>query len=74
MDIDEEASRWPDTFEPERWDPQRRRRRRFTAWLCAGLAMAVLVIVGGPAIYFRIEGTGPKRLTLPAVPARRWAR
>ena len=28
VDIDEEAAKWPDTFEPERWDPERRRHRR----------------------------------------------
>jgi hypothetical protein len=28
VDIDERASRWPDTFEPERWGPERSRRRR----------------------------------------------
>ena len=70
-DIDEQASMWPDTFEPERWDPdqrERRRRKRVIVWFCAGLAALVLVVVGGPAIYFHIEGAGPKRLTLPVGP------
>jgi polyisoprenoid-binding protein YceI len=68
VDLDEQAARWPDTFEPERWDPERRLRKRVLAWFCAGLAAVVLVVVGGPAIYFHIEGTGPKRLTLPVGP------
>jgi polyisoprenoid-binding protein YceI len=68
MDIDEEAERWPDTFDAERWDPERRRRRRVMTWICAGLTALVLAVVGGPALYFHIEGAAPKRLTLPVGP------
>jgi len=67
-DIDEQASQWPDTFDVERWDPERRRRRRVMALFCAGLAALLLAVVGGPAVYFYIEGAGPKRLTLPVGP------
>lgn len=67
-DIDERASQWPDTFDARRWDPEQRRRRRLTIWLCAVLSAAALVLVGGPAIFFHIEGTAPKRLTLPVGP------
>ncbi|MGO9659727.1 MAG: YceI family protein [Acidimicrobiales bacterium] len=63
VDIDEQASRWPDTFEPERWGSERRRRRRVVVAGCTGLAL--LVLVAAPAIYFHIEGAAPKLLSLP---------
>ena len=66
VDIDEQASRWPDTFEPQRWGRERRRRLvTLGAW-----AALLLVVIGvaGPAIFFHIEGAAPKRLSLPIGP------
>lgn len=60
--------RVPDTFDAKRWDPERRRRRRIIAWFCAGVAALALVALGGPALYFHIEGAAPSRLTLPVGP------
>ncbi|MGH9105646.1 MAG: YceI family protein, partial [Acidimicrobiales bacterium] len=69
MDIDEAASRWPDTFEPERWDREKKKRRnRLVIVLCAGLAVLAFVVLAGPAIFFRAEGPTPKHLALPVGP------
>lgn len=67
VDIDEQASKWPDTFEPERWGHERRRRRVAVLGACTGLVLLVLA-VAGPAVYFHIEGAAPTRLTLPVGP------
>lgn len=71
VDLDEAASRWPDTLELERWRPgKNRRRRRALIVLLAALAVLAFVVFAGPAIFFRIEGPAPKSLALPAAPAR----
>ena len=69
IDIDEAASRWPDTFEPERHGPRRpQRRKRVVIGLSTGLAALAFGVVAGPAVFFRIEGPAPKRLALPVGP------
>ncbi|HLH46124.1 MAG TPA: YceI family protein [Acidimicrobiales bacterium] len=69
MDVDEAATEWPDRFEPSQWDPRvRRRRRRVIGLFAAGVAVLALGVVGGPAIYFHIEGAPPRQLTLPVGP------
>jgi len=67
VDIDEQASRWPDTFEPERWAREQRRRRLVVLGACTALLLLVIG-VAGPAIFFHIEGAAPKRLSLPVGP------
>ena len=43
-----------------------RRPRRWNRWLIGLLVVAVVVVVGGPFVYFRvIEGPAPARLRLP---------
>ncbi len=64
VDIDEQASRWPDTFEPERWAREQRRRRLVVLGACTVLLLLVIGVVG-PAIFFHLEGAAPKRLSLP---------
>lgn len=77
-DIDEAASRWPDTFELERWGltkerrgfgrrPNKRHKRALVAVL-GGLAALAAVVVAGPAVFFAIEGPAPKSLVLPVGP------
>jgi len=68
MDIDKAASRWPDTFEPEREERRKKRRKRLLVALGAGMAALALVVVAGPAIFFHIEGPTPKSLALPVGP------
>lgn len=68
MDLDSAAAEWPDRVEPARPDPLRRRRRRIIAGFAAGVALLALGVVGGPAIYFHIEGAAPRQLTLPVGP------
>ena len=73
VDVDEAASQWPDTFDPEggpegRKDRRSRRSKRVIAVLCAMLGALAFVALAGPAIFFRIEGPAPKRLTLPVGP------
>jgi polyisoprenoid-binding protein YceI len=71
IDVDEAASRWPDTFEPEHQGSRRgQRRKRVMIGLSTGLAALAFVVVAGPAIFFRIEGPAPKRLALPVGPGR----
>ncbi len=43
-----------------------RRPRHWVRWLIAGVVVVLLVVVGGPFVYFHfIEGSSPARLTLP---------
>lgn len=78
VETDEAEALWREAFEPERSgsggrdsrgrDRDSRRRKRVTVMVCAGLAALVFVVVAAPAIFFRIEGPAPKRLTLPVGP------
>lgn len=68
MEIDEAASRWPDTFEPEQWEKKNKKRRRNLIVLCAGLGALAFAVLAGPVIFFHIEGPAPKSLTLPVGP------
>jgi hypothetical protein len=47
-----------------------RRPRPGLRWLIAGVVVVLLVVVGGPFVYFRfIEGSSPARLALPKTSA-----
>jgi polyisoprenoid-binding protein YceI len=55
-------------LEPSGRAPSERRRRRVLAWFTAGAIVFALVVVGGPWLYFHIQGAAPKQLTLPVGP------
>jgi polyisoprenoid-binding protein YceI len=47
-----------------------RRPRHWGRWLIAGVVVLLLIVVGGPFIYFHfIEGSSPAKLTLPKAKA-----
>jgi polyisoprenoid-binding protein YceI len=47
-----------------------RRPRHWGRWLVAGVAVLLLIVVGGPFVYFHfIEGSSPAKLTLPKTKA-----
>jgi polyisoprenoid-binding protein YceI len=50
------------------YDPLRRRRRRLLTLFAGGLVALVAVVLGGPWLFFRIEGAAPAPLTLPVGP------
>jgi polyisoprenoid-binding protein YceI len=67
-DADQIASWERDLSESGGRSASERRRRRIMIWFSVGVVAFLLLVVGGPWLYFHLQGTAPKVLTLPVGP------